>query len=387
MPSFFKYATAALAAAAPFVSAQTHSDCNPMKKSCPPNKGTTESHITYDFTKQENVDKWKTTGGKVKTGDQGAEFTVGKKGDAPTIDTPFYFFFGELTVKMKAAPGTGIVSSIVMESDDLDEIDWEGLGSKNDKIETNYFGKGDTTTYDRETYPPVSDPQGTWHEYKIVWAEDHITWKIDDKDVRTVKKADAKGGSRFPQTPMRVRIGVWAGGDPSNGQGTIEWAGGSTDYSKAPFTMYVKEVQIKNDNPAKSYEWTDKSGDAKSIKKSGATSRDESSSSSSSSSDSSSSTDSSSSASSTMATTTKSSGSKSTGSGSSSAADSSSSGGSSSSDSASASGSGSPSSSGSGSSTSSSASPSSSYNAAANMAATYVAPLSLLAILTAFFQL
>lgn len=25
---------------------------------------------------------------------------------------------------MKAAPGTGIVSSIVLESDDLDEIDW-----------------------------------------------------------------------------------------------------------------------------------------------------------------------------------------------------------------------------------------------------------------------
>lgn len=33
---------------------------------------------------------------------------------------------------MQAAPGTGIVSSIVLESDDLDEVDWVG-GSKQRK--------------------------------------------------------------------------------------------------------------------------------------------------------------------------------------------------------------------------------------------------------------
>lgn len=44
--------------------------------------------------------------------------------DAPTMQTDFYFFFGLVEVTMKAASGTGIVSSIVMESDDLDEFDW-----------------------------------------------------------------------------------------------------------------------------------------------------------------------------------------------------------------------------------------------------------------------
>ena len=55
---------------------------------------------------------------------RGAEFTINKQGDAPTIETDFYFFFGEAEVVMKAANGTGIVSSIVLESDDLDEVDW-----------------------------------------------------------------------------------------------------------------------------------------------------------------------------------------------------------------------------------------------------------------------
>jgi Glycosyl hydrolases family 16 len=35
-----------------------------------------------------------------------------------------YIFFGRVETWLKSAPGQGIVSSIVLESDDLDEIDW-----------------------------------------------------------------------------------------------------------------------------------------------------------------------------------------------------------------------------------------------------------------------
>lgn len=124
MPSFFKYAVAALAAAAPLTAAQTFTDCNPTKKSCPDDAGSTEKTLRFDFTKELDADQWKTTAGKVKTGSDGAEFTVAKKGDAPTIQSKFYIFYGEVTVEMKASPGIGLVSSIVLESDDLDEIDW-----------------------------------------------------------------------------------------------------------------------------------------------------------------------------------------------------------------------------------------------------------------------
>lgn len=124
MPSIFKYATVALAAIAPMASAQTYSDCNPLKKTCPADKGTTQSTIDFDFTQDSAMDKWKTTAGKVTTGPDGAVFTINKKGDAPTIQSEFYLWYGEVSVTMKAAPGTGIVSSIVLESDTLDEIDW-----------------------------------------------------------------------------------------------------------------------------------------------------------------------------------------------------------------------------------------------------------------------
>ena len=124
MPALLKYAAAAIAATAPLVSAQTYTNCNPLDKSCPSDTGLAESKVSFDFTQSSALDKWTTTAGTVNTGSDGATFTINKKGDAPTIQSDFYLFYGEIAVTMKAAPGTGIVSSIVMESDDLDEIDW-----------------------------------------------------------------------------------------------------------------------------------------------------------------------------------------------------------------------------------------------------------------------
>jgi hypothetical protein len=49
----------------------------------------------------------------------GASFTVRKSGDSPTITSKWYIMFGKVDVVLKAAPGQGIVSSFVMQSDDL----------------------------------------------------------------------------------------------------------------------------------------------------------------------------------------------------------------------------------------------------------------------------
>ncbi|KAJ5642378.1 hypothetical protein N7490_006378 [Penicillium lividum] len=434
MPSIIKFAAAALAVAQ--ASAQTYTSCNPLDKTCPSDKGTTESSLSFDFT--QSLDQWTTTAGTVDTTSNGAAFTLAKQGDAPTIETDFYIFFGEISIVMKAAPGTGVVSSLVFESDDLDEIDWEALGGDSTTIETNYFGKGDTTTYDRATWPAVSDPQNDWHTYTVNWQKDATTWSIDGAVVRTLNYADAQSGTRYPQTPMRIRIGIWAGGDPTNGEGTIEWAGGETDYADAPFTMYVKSVEIKNANPAESYTYSDTTGSMDSIELSGAsaltqtdstTSTTATTSTTSTTSTSSKATTSTTSTSSkstetttaatTLATTTHSSsasttkGSSTTSSDSSSVSGSTSSsettsssksassgsvtpsgssssaaGSSSASTGSSTSGSGSSSSgssSGSGSTAAPSASPT--YNAAANVASNYLGPISILALITAFLQL
>lgn len=255
----------------------------------------------------------------------------------------------------------------------------EALGGDTTSVQTNYFGKGDTDSYDRDTWPKVDKPQDDFHTYTVNWQEDKTTWSIDDKVVRTLNYKDAKDGSRYPQTPVNIRIGIWAGGAAPS-QGTVEWAGGATDFSQAPFSMYIKSVEIKNQNPSKSYSYGDKTGSSDSIKYSDSSASSDSSSASSSSATSSS--DSSASGSSTMATATSSA----SGSGSSSgASETGSSGSGSGSGSGSSSGSGSGAS-GSASGSSSSASATASYNAAPNVAATF-GPMSLLALVSAFIQL
>ncbi|KAL3448652.1 concanavalin A-like lectin/glucanase domain-containing protein [Aspergillus insuetus] len=262
---YLKYA-AALASVLPFTVAQTWTDCSPLEKTCPPNPGLNSKTWTSDFTQGESALKdWINVNGKLNFGPDGAEFTVAKKGDSPTIETDFFFFFGKAEVVLKAAPGVGIVSSIVLESDVLDEVDWETLGGDTTQIQSNYFGKGDTSSYDRGGFHPVATPQEVFHTYTIEWSPEAISWIIDGAIVRTLAFADAQGGSRFPQTPMRLRLGIWAGGDPDNAPGTIEWAGGETDYNAGPFTMYVKSAYIENTYPGSSYTYTDKSGNWGSI--------------------------------------------------------------------------------------------------------------------------
>ncbi|KGO42718.1 Concanavalin A-like lectin/glucanases superfamily [Penicillium expansum] len=276
---------AALAATVSLVLAQNAPDCNAFDKTCPSNKGNTKGHINYDLTQTSALNDWTTAGGAIVTGPDGAEFTIHKQGDTPTIITDYYIFYGEISVEMKGSPGTGIVSSVYMLSDNNDEIDWvssnlqcisqetyllidiqEALGGSTDKLQTDYFGKGDTCEdYNRWTWQPVTTPQEVFHKYTWIWSKEKLTWAIDGTVVRTVNYADAKGGTRFPQTPMRVRIGIWAGGDPSKIKGTIDWAGGETDYSKAPFTMYVKSVEIVNHTPAENYVYSDKSGSSDSV--------------------------------------------------------------------------------------------------------------------------
>ncbi|KAH8698498.1 concanavalin A-like lectin/glucanase domain-containing protein [Talaromyces proteolyticus] len=268
MSSFTKLIVVALAAVSvPFVSAQTYTNCNPLDETCSADSGLSKWSFYSDFTTGDSAfEDWNTTAGTVNSTSSGAAFVINEKGDAPTIKSNFYFFFGYVEVKMKIASGTGIISSIVFESDDLDEIDWEGIGTYNYEIETNYFGKDNTTTYDRATYPNVTTPADTFHTYAVDWTSSQIEWFVDGVSVRTLAYEDALDGKNFPQTPMTLRIGIWAGGDPDNGEGTIEWAGGETDYSDAPFSMYVESVKIINYNPADTYTYSDKTGDYTSIK-------------------------------------------------------------------------------------------------------------------------
>lgn len=254
---------------APSVFAQTWTNCNPLNTTCPNDPALGINH-TFVFNSSSSVtDTFNITAGSLVYGSNGTQFTVNKKGDSPTIQSQFYIFFGSVSVIMQAAMGQGIISSIVLESDDLDEVDWEFLGGNGTHAETNYFGKGNTTAYDRAIYYPLpdqSDPRTGFHNYTVYWTSDQLQWYIDGTLVRTLPYAAANGGRNYPQTPMTVRLGIWAGGDSANPNGTIEWAGGLTDYSKGPYTMIVQSAQINDFSTGSAYQWTDKTGDWTSIK-------------------------------------------------------------------------------------------------------------------------
>ncbi|KAL7622378.1 hypothetical protein AAE478_007882 [Parahypoxylon ruwenzoriense] len=262
--------TAVVLAATQMVSAQTFTACNPMEKKCPDNDalGTT---VTVDFTKGAN-DLFKSADGTTLTYDgNGAVFTINKETEAPTIFSEKYIFFGKIDLEVQAAPGTGVVTSFVLQSDDLDEIDWEWLGGDKAQVQSNYFGKGDTTTYDRGAYHPIDNPQDSVHTYSIDWTKDYVRWFINGNQVRELKYADAKGGTRFPQTPMQIKLGTWVAGRSDAPEGTVQWAGGKTDFSQAPFIAHYKSIKITDYSNgvqnADKYVWADGSdGSYQSIK-------------------------------------------------------------------------------------------------------------------------
>lgn len=184
-------------------------DCDPTKKTCPSDVGLSTTSFSSDFTSASGNASWSAaTGTNLEYGSNGAVFSIANSNQAPTIQTDFYFLFGRVDVVMKAAPGTGIVSSIVLESDDLDEIDWEFLGGSNGQVQSDFFGKGNTTSYDRAQYHDVSDTQGTWHTYSIDWTSERLEWLIDGSVVRTLPYSTALtlNGQNYPQTPMRVKV-------------------------------------------------------------------------------------------------------------------------------------------------------------------------------------
>lgn len=77
-----------------------------------------------DFTQGKHSEFTLLEGTTLKYGPSGAEFIIDKSGAARTIVNNNYIFFGKVDAYIKSAPGQGIVSSFVLESDDLDEVDW-----------------------------------------------------------------------------------------------------------------------------------------------------------------------------------------------------------------------------------------------------------------------
>lgn len=246
--------------------AQTWTNCNPtLRSDCPPDSALGRT-VNIDFSS--SSDSFTPQGNPTYSKD-GVSFTVAKSGDAPQLTSKWYIMFGKVDIVAKAAPGVGIVSSFVLQSDTLDEIDWEWLGAQPNQVQTNYFGKGQTTTYNRGAFHDDPNSQTQFKKYSIEWTPNQIVWQIDGVTVRTLEPANAN--NQYPQTPMQVKFGAWSGGDPANAPGTIEWAGGRTNYAAGPYTMQVKSLMVQDYSTGTQYVYGDQSGTWKSIRSVGGT--------------------------------------------------------------------------------------------------------------------
>lgn len=238
--------------------------CNPLSSSeCRADKALA-TDLSEDFSSNSTQFEITSTESGVSFDEDGLSLTIAKKLDNPALKSKFYIMFGRVEIHMKAANGTGIVSDFYLQSDDLDEIDIEFLGGDDTQFQSNYFSKGDTTSYDRGEYHTVlgDSPQSGFHNYTIDWTEEKCVWYLDGEAVRTLKNSSSQG---YPQSPMYLMAGSWAGGDSTNEAGTIEWAGGKTDYSEAPFTMTIKKLIVNDYSIGKEYSYSDQSGDWSSI--------------------------------------------------------------------------------------------------------------------------
>lgn len=204
-------------------------------------------------------------------GSRGLVCSMDAPNQAPTITSKKYIFFGRVEIELQAAPGVGLVSTLVLQSDDLDEIDIEILGKDSSCIQTNIFSKGNQTDHRHGAFQAVDDTVGTSHRYTADWTPEKLEWYVDGQLGRTLLRSDV--GDLFPQSPMQVKLGAWVagyhGGDPDRNH----WAGGEADFSNGASAAYYRSVQITDyaggnsatTKDAKEYSYKDHSGSSGSI--------------------------------------------------------------------------------------------------------------------------
>ncbi|KAJ3493178.1 hypothetical protein NLG97_g4895 [Lecanicillium saksenae] len=232
-------------------------NCNPLAKDshCSPDSafaGKRTFHFegaeyNSDFERFWTVDNQTSQDrGRLKFGnDNGLEVSLTEQKQAPTLTSHQYLLFGKVTVRLRAAKGFGLVSTVVLKSDSGDEIDWEMLGAYQNQAQSNYYFNGQPlfNTYNT-TYPISSSSYEDFHTYTVEWTDKFLKFSIDGAERKTWQIGEIPA-EKWPQTPMQVKLGLWAV-EGYNDPGEIAWAGGVPDWRNKPFTASFHSVEIED---------------------------------------------------------------------------------------------------------------------------------------------
>ncbi|KAK5165729.1 putative glycosidase CRH2 [Saxophila tyrrhenica] len=209
---------------------------------------------------------WVSSGVPVAYNDEAVLLTMAPDTVGTLLMSTHYVWYGKMSATMTTSQGQGVVTAFIMMSDVKDEIDFEFVGVDLESAQSNYYWQG-VTDYDNGKALTTSNTVSEAHTYTIDWQPDYISWAIDGKVGRTVQKKDTYNSTdnkyHFPQTPSRVQLSLWPAGLPSNGNGTITWAGGLIDWDSqymqnGYYYAQVKEVSVECYDPPSD---TTKTGD------------------------------------------------------------------------------------------------------------------------------
>lgn len=195
---------------------------------------------------------WVSSGKPVAYNDNSLLLTMAPDTVGTLLSSTNYVWYGKISATMTTSQGKGVVTAFIMMSDVKDEIDFEFVGTDVSHAQSNYYFQGvtdcksgepasraqemtDGVADTRSVKLDASNTAQNTHTYTIDWKPDTITWSVDGKAMRTINRKDTFNSTtnkyNYPQTPSRVMLSLWPGGSPSNGQGTIDWAGGLIDWS------------------------------------------------------------------------------------------------------------------------------------------------------------
>lgn len=122
------------------------------------------------------------------------------------------FSYGKFETNMKAAKGSGIVTSFFLYTGSpWDEIDFEILGKNTNQVQLNYFVDG--VGGNEKIIDLGFDASAGYHKYTIEYGNGYINWYVDGVWKWGVNNAgfNAPYGKKMPSHPMQIMVNLWPG--------------------------------------------------------------------------------------------------------------------------------------------------------------------------------
>ncbi|QID84500.1 putative glycosidase CRH2 [Saccharomyces pastorianus] len=170
-------------------------------------------------------------------------------------------WYGKVSARIKTSHLAGVITAFILYSGAGDEIDYEFVGADLETVQTNYYWES-VLNFTNSANISTTDTFDNFHTYEMDWHEDYVTWSIDNVVGRTLFKNETYNSTtnsyHYPQTPSKVDISIWPGGNSTNAPGTIAWSGGEINWD-APdisdpgyYYAIVNEINITCYDPPSS---------------------------------------------------------------------------------------------------------------------------------------